>query len=164
MGKELTVGRGNRRVVQLRKVRADGWTAARRRAFLDHLASCSNVRRAIEAVGLSYSAAYELRARDPAFAVAWDAALEMGYATLESMMIERAALGTGGYVPGGTAALDPATMDSELALHLLRLRRAIPRTATGRTGAPPRRVKVEELAQAILDKLELLAQRRKARK
>lgn len=162
MGKEENIGRGNKRRKQVRKVRKGGWTAERRQAFLDHLAGCSNVTRAVKAVGLSNAAAYELRARDPAFAAAWDEALEVGYTTLESMMIERAAGAQGGYAPGETAVPDAGAMDSELALSLLRLRRAIPRTRTGLHGPRPRKAGLDELAEAILAKLEILSRRRKA--
>src|SRR5687767_5565515 len=130
MGSDEGVGKGKGRRVQGRKVRADGWTAARRQAFLDQLASCSNVTRAVAAAGLSVASAYELRARDPEFAVAWDAALEMGYATLESMLIDRAAGRGRGYTPG-EQVVDPAEMDGELALSLLRLKGSIRRTGAG---------------------------------
>ena len=54
----------------------DGWTPARRRHFLKSLAITANVRRASMGVGLSRQAAYQLRQRDPAFARAWDSALQ----------------------------------------------------------------------------------------
>ena len=113
MGQESKVGGGNRRRVQVRKVREGGWTQERRRAFLDQLAACSNVTRAVKAVGLSNAAAYELRARDPDFAAAWEDALETGYTTLESMMLERATGPRKGYAPGETEVPDPGAMDSD---------------------------------------------------
>ena len=58
------------------KHRHDGWTPARRAAFLDHLAVRPDVRRACGSVGLSRQSAYRLRRRDGAFAAAWDGALE----------------------------------------------------------------------------------------
>jgi hypothetical protein len=57
----------------------DGWTPARRAKFLECLAAAPNVRRACAAVGLSREAAYRLRRRDPAFAVAWAEAHRRGY-------------------------------------------------------------------------------------
>ncbi len=163
MGQKGTVGGGNRRRVQVRKVREGGWTQERRRAFLDQLAACSNVTRAVKAVGLSNAAAYELRARDPEFAAAWDEALETGYTTLESMMLERATGPRTGYAPGETEVPDPAGMDSELALSLLRLRRSVRRSGAGQSGPRPRKAGIDELTQAILAKLEVLSQRRKRR-
>lgn len=178
MGQDRTVGGGNRRRVQVRKVREGGWTQERRRAFLDHLAACSNVTRAVKAVGLSNAAAYELRARDPEFAAAWDEALEAGYTTLESMMLERATGPRTGYAPSETEVPDPAAMDSELALSLLRLRHSVRRTGAGQSGAgqngagrggagrsgpSPRKSGLDELTQAILAKLDVLSQRQKRR-
>ena len=163
MGQESKVGGGNRRRVQVRKVREGGWTQERRRAFLDQLAACSNVTRAVKAVGLSNAAAYELRARDPDFAAAWEDALETGYTTLESMMLERATGPRTGYEPGGTEVPDPAAMDSELALSLLRLRRSVRRSGAGQSGPRPRKAGIDELTQAILAKLDVLSQRRKRR-
>jgi hypothetical protein len=58
-----------------RPIRYDGWTPERRRRFLELLAAGLDVRRACAGVGLSRQAAYTLRRRDPAFAVAWDGAL-----------------------------------------------------------------------------------------
>ena len=54
-----------------RKPRRDGWTPARRSAFFDALGAGLDVRRACARVGLSRRSAYNLRARDPAFARAW---------------------------------------------------------------------------------------------
>ncbi len=56
-------------------VRHDGWTEARRTAFLEHLAACGNVRAASARAGMSHEAAYRLRRRDALFARGWDAAL-----------------------------------------------------------------------------------------
>lgn len=56
------------------KLRCDGWTAARREAFLDALTEGLAVWRACARVGLSREGAYRLRARDTAFAQAWAAA------------------------------------------------------------------------------------------
>jgi hypothetical protein len=56
------------------KTRCDGWTLERRERFLDGLAAGCDVRRACAGVGLSHTAAYNLRRRDPAFAREWRAA------------------------------------------------------------------------------------------
>jgi hypothetical protein len=55
--------------------RHDGWTPHRRQLFLGFLAGRADVKRACASVGLSRQAAYKLRRRDPAFALAWDGAL-----------------------------------------------------------------------------------------
>ena len=64
-----------RKPLTARRIRRDGWTAERRRRFLELLAAGFDVRRACAGVALSRQAAYTLRRRDPAFAQAWDGAL-----------------------------------------------------------------------------------------
>ena len=63
--------------------RRDGWTAARRRQFLDGLAAGLDVRRACARVGLSRQAAYKLRRRDAGFARAWGEAQRAALAAEE---------------------------------------------------------------------------------
>src|SRR5205085_5854490 len=81
--------------------------------------------------------------------------------TLEALLIERAALG-GSYVPGETPVPGPETVDTWLALDLLRLSRMAkaPRKAAG---APARRAGEKQVAESICAKLEVL-ERRKAKK
>ena len=59
--------------------RRDGWTAARRTAFLECLCEKADISGACARVGLSRQAAYQLRRRDPVFALAWDVALQVAY-------------------------------------------------------------------------------------
>ena len=49
-GADTTLSAGNRRRLQARTERKDGFGAARRQVFLDHLAACCNVRLAAAAV------------------------------------------------------------------------------------------------------------------
>jgi hypothetical protein len=128
--------------------------------FLDHLAACCNVTAAAAAAGVAVSTVYDARRRDPVFAQQWEEALETGYATLEALLIERAATG-GTYVPGETQVPGPETIDSWLALELLRLSRA-PKAPRKAGGAPLRRADERALAEAILAKLDVL-ERRSAR-
>ena len=58
--------------------------------FLDRLRASGVVARACREVGVSYSTAYALRARDGDFAAAWDEALEESYDTLEQEARRRA--------------------------------------------------------------------------
>ncbi len=53
------------------------------------LGTCLNVRRAVDAVGLSCSAAYQLKRRDPEFARGWAEALDEGYTNLEFEMLRQ---------------------------------------------------------------------------
>lgn len=57
------------------RYRSDGWTPARRTAFVDLLEQDCTIEAAARAVGLSRQTAYATRARSPEFAAAWDAAL-----------------------------------------------------------------------------------------
>lgn len=70
--------------------RPAGWTGDKRKLFLAMLGTCLNVRRAAGAVGLSCSAAYQLKRRDPDFARGWAEALDEGYANLELEMLRQA--------------------------------------------------------------------------
>ncbi len=58
-----------------RQSRYDGWTPARRQAFLDLLRDGVDVQRATARLGMSRRSVYHLRKRDADFAQAWDAAL-----------------------------------------------------------------------------------------
>ena len=64
-----------------------GWTAVRRRAFLDHLSQHCNVAAACRAVGMDPSSAYHLRRRDAGFAAQWREALEVNYERLEAALL-----------------------------------------------------------------------------
>lgn len=159
MSEGTAVTPGNGRRVQVRKVRAGGFTEQKRQVFLDHLAGCCNVTRAAGAAGVSAVTVNYHRRRDPAFAQQCAEALATGYDALEAMLVERAA-GGGGYEPGGAgAAPGPEAMDTELALHLLRLRAAPPGRRTGQAGYAPKRASEKELNAAILAKLDVLARR-----
>jgi hypothetical protein len=138
------------------------FTAERRQIFLDHLAACCNVKRAAEAAGVGISTVYDARRRDPVFAQQWDEAMEVGYATLEALLIERAATG-GHYVPGDTPVPGPETIDTWLALDLLRLRGAA-KAARRPVGRPPGRASEKETTEAILAGLEVHARRRTLRR
>lgn len=73
--------------------RSDGWTLARQRDFLTHLAQFGGVAAAAKAVGLAPKSAYRLRHRDPAFAAAWDGAIEEGRLRTFDRAMDRAVNG-----------------------------------------------------------------------
>jgi len=81
---------GGRTGPQRRRNRKNGWTKARREAFLAELAQSCNIRRASEIAGLTQSGAYRLRQRDPVFARQWQEALTLGYERLELALLRRA--------------------------------------------------------------------------
>ena len=76
------------------RIRHDGWTKARREAFLAALASTGNVRAAAEAVGMSAQTAYRLRRRDPVFATEWDLSATARMHSFLDIAMERATHGT----------------------------------------------------------------------
>lgn len=89
---KITRAAGGR--AQLQKPRARRWTRTLRARFLETLAATANVSASARAVGMCPQGAYKLRARDAAFAQAWQAALAQGYERLELMLLERALHGT----------------------------------------------------------------------
>lgn len=66
------------------------WSAAKEVLFLTALEESANVSRAAEAAGLSTTALYARRQREPAFAEAWAAAVRGGYLDVEALLIENA--------------------------------------------------------------------------
>ncbi len=76
--------------------RIDGWTPARRDAFIATLADTANVRLAAAAAGMTVSSAYRLRnsPRGVEFFRDWVAVLGDAHATLHSIAVERVAHGT----------------------------------------------------------------------
>ena len=84
---------GFRRPIQKRRVRAGGWTKAKRATFLATLAESCNVRQAAAAAGMTPSGVYQLRKRDAAFGDLWAEALDMGYERLEAALLAHALIG-----------------------------------------------------------------------
>lgn len=78
------------------RARHDGWTPAKQRAFVEHLADTGCVTDAAALVGMSTQSAYALRRRDPCsvFAHAWDCAVQLGDKKLHDLAIERVTKGT----------------------------------------------------------------------
>lgn len=73
--------------------RHDGWTPARQRAFIEHLAETLSPAAAAARVDMSVQSARELRRRPgaEAFSAAWDAALRRGFRReLPAFLLERA--------------------------------------------------------------------------
>jgi hypothetical protein len=81
--------------VGARAPRADGWTVAKERIFLETLARCGVVADACRAAGMSRDAAYSRRqaASGRAFALAWDAAQLLARAPLADDLMSRAVNG-----------------------------------------------------------------------
>ncbi len=70
--------------------RLAGWSADRQRYFLATLAETGSVHIASTAARLSARGAYKLRTRSPAFAAAWDTALQLAVGRLSAIVFDRA--------------------------------------------------------------------------
>lgn len=70
--------------------RLAGWSADRQRYFLATLAETGSVHLAASAARLSARSAYKLRTRSPAFAAAWDTALQLAVGRLSAIVFDRA--------------------------------------------------------------------------
>ena len=117
------------------------WTAKARETFLAALARTANVAGSAREAGVPDRSAHTLRKTDPAFAAAWDAAIEEGYERLELLLLRRATF-------GDQAGDDPApATSSSFALALLKHRQT-----RARRGEPdlPRPMR----GAALRDKLE----------
>ena len=70
--------------------RSDGWTPAARMSFLRLVAEHGRVSHACQCIGLSKQSVYSLRARDPLFALGWDAACQLSRTPLADTLYEEA--------------------------------------------------------------------------
>ena len=70
--------------------RLAGWSADRQRLFLETLAETGSVHLASSAARLTARSAYRLRTRSPAFAAAWDGALQLSVGRLSAIVFDRA--------------------------------------------------------------------------
>jgi hypothetical protein len=77
------------------QVRADGWSPARQRLFLETLAATGVITTACEAAHISPRSAYALRIRrdGAAFRLGWDAAILIARARLADELLARALTG-----------------------------------------------------------------------
>lgn len=165
MSKGTRISAGNRRKVQVRKERKDAFGDAKKQVYLDHLASCCTVTTSAAAAGVSTNTVNYHRRTDPVFDQQCIEALAIGYDLLDAAMLARAARG-GHYVPGPGAADAPGaeTVDFELGLHLLSLRRRPMGQRTGRAGREPKRATEKELNEAILALLDVAGRRLRAKR
>ncbi|MCD2322986.1 hypothetical protein LQ953_03020 [Sphingomonas sp. IC-56] len=88
MGQEKKIG-----VAREHRVRSDGWTPLRQRAFLRALTEMGCVSDACKKVQVSTTSAYRLRAKSSEFAAAWAKAQKKGRAVLEEAAYSRAVEG-----------------------------------------------------------------------
>lgn len=76
--------------VKLARVGSRRWGQGAEELFLGELAASANVKRAAAAAGFSPEAVYKRRLRQHGFAAAWDAAIAVGKARLEAMLVAAA--------------------------------------------------------------------------
>lgn len=67
-----------------------GWCIERQRSFLNALAETGSIHQASFEARLTARSAYRLRARSPAFAAAWDTALQLAVGRLSAIAFDRA--------------------------------------------------------------------------
>ena len=74
------------------KERHDGWTPERQRGFIEALADTGSVEAAARAVNMAERGVYDLRRQPGAesFRAAWEAALQLGVARVEDVVMDRA--------------------------------------------------------------------------
>ncbi len=120
------------------RVRRDGWTEARQRAFLRALSETGCVRDACARVQISSTSAYRMRRRSAAFERAWERAIARAVPTLEQAAYERAVIGWDEPVYQGGKLVGARRRYSDSLLRLLIQRgdlRAAQRSGTGKSEA-----------------------------
>ena len=140
---------------QMRKKKG-GWTAAKRKAFIDELAATCNVAASLRKVRMSDTSVYRLRKQSAQFRAEWAEALREGYAKLEMMLLERAMNGTVKTVTRADGAVDKThEYPNHIALQLLRLHKDS--AAAAEAEHDPE--EMEEVRQRIARKLEAVRKR-----
>lgn len=100
------------------------WPLETRARFLEALAELGQVRAAARAVGVSPQSAYRLRRKSPAFARAWQDAMDQALDALEETLLDRAMNGVEKPVYyGGKSCGSVRQYSDALAMFLLRARR-----------------------------------------
>ena len=108
------------------------WSAAKEALFLTALEEGANVSRAA-AAGISTTALYARRRREPAFAESWAEAVRGGYLDVEALLIENAKAVLGGAPAAPEAGRLTGAMSVADAINILKLHRA-----SVKGGAPQR--------------------------
>jgi hypothetical protein len=151
---------GDKRPVQRRRIRKDGWTEKRKKTFLEHLAATSNVKASAAAAGMNPYGVYKLRLRDKEFREHWDVALDHGYTRIEAMLLERASRPCPPPpIDGGQFQAETEGMDTALALTLLKQRQSRQQQGPARGASRPGKASIEEVREDILKRLSALNKR-----
>lgn len=140
---------------QQQKARRKTWTPV----FLECLRDTANVRLACTRAGVSREAAYRLRERDPAFAAAWQDALDDACDLLEARAREWATIGVEeevwhqGQIAGKTRKADSAMLRFLLQAHRPELYGKQRLEHSGPEGAPIRVEGTVDLSKLTGDEL-----------
>lgn len=89
---DMPARRADRTVV--RPGKNNRWNEQRRQIFLTALAESANVSHSAGQAGMSLSSAYLLKKRNPAFALKWLEALEVGFCEVELSLLRQSLKGT----------------------------------------------------------------------
>lgn len=173
-GRPMLVARGTGGWWQIKRLRRNRFTRARKEAFLGHLSETAEVRASAAAAGICVSTVYSHRDSDPAFAAAWRDALQLGVETVEARLVAERLAALRAYAPDAAAAeaaagaaggsgigADPAERDLEFwrMLHLLREHKRGLAGTGARKGRRPRLASMEEGFAALERELDALAAR-----
>lgn len=158
-----------------RKVRANGWTAQRRKRFLDCVAATCNIGQSAAFAGMSLPGMYALRRRDADFADQLRQALETGYTRIEASLLNKVTNGSSVRVPlwgdeeldGKPPTLDdiklpdPDDVDPDVALRILQFHYRMVKdpAAPRRSGRPPAHATKDETNAALVKRLRALDRR-----
>jgi hypothetical protein len=145
-----TGGAGGGKRVQVRRARLKQWSPTTERRFLAALAATCNVRAACMEVGMWPPSAYNHRNRWPAFARAWDEAIETGFVNIEASLVEAAGRNPFSELDEVPVAETPPMTVWEK-LHLLHMHKHHVR-AMGKKPGLPERVATEEEAAREMEK------------
>ncbi len=123
--------------VPRRCARHDGWTPERQIAFIEALADTGSVEAACKAVDMSQPGAYHLRRQSGAesFREAWEAALQLGVARIEDVVMDRALNGVEELVYSYGKLVGTRTRYNDRLLMFILRNRAPERFAEGRPKA-----------------------------
>jgi hypothetical protein len=106
---------------ETRRLREGGWDGRRTAIFIATLAETGVVRDACRECGMSAKSAYALRHRDPVFAQAWEAALDMARHRLADELLARSLKGSAeALLQSGAIVAERQHFDNKLAFSILR--------------------------------------------
>jgi hypothetical protein len=139
-GRPRLVERGTGGWWQLKRLRRNRFTRARKEAFLSTLAGTCEVGEAARAAGVCRATAYAHRVSDPAFAAGWRQALTMGVQLLQARLLKerRDARAELEFCPLWRAGPEPA-QERERDLEFWRMMHLLREHKRGLAGTPDRR-------------------------